>query len=161
MSSQLSEKLISVNANPVVELKEEQELVRVIQHRSGTNMLGIVFFSLTFGTILGTMGEKGEVVVNFFTTIFEVVMRMVILTCLFLSPIGITSVIMGKILDVEDLSLVISQLLMFIITVASGVFFYQFIVLQLIYFVIVRKNPYKFYSELVQPMLYAFATASK
>lgn len=161
MSSQMSEKLISVNANPVAELKEEQELVRVIQHRSGTNTLGIVFFCLTFGTILGTMGEKGEVVVKFFSVIFEVVMRMVILTCMFLSPIGITSVIMGKILDVEDLSLVISQLLMFIITVASGVFFYQFIVLQIIYFLIVRKNPFKFYTELIQPMLYAFATASK
>lgn len=161
VSLKMSQKLISVNANPVAELKEEEELVRVIQKRSGTNTLGIVFFCLTFGTILGTMGEKGEVVVNFFSAIFEVIMKMVILTCMFLSPIGITSVIMGKILDVEDLSLVISQLLMFIITVASGVFFYQFIVLQLIYFVIVRKNPFKFYSELVQPMLYAFATASK
>lgn len=142
-------------------MREEPEMIRVLQHRSGTNMLGIVFFCLTFGTILSTIGEKGEVVIKFFSAIFEVIMKMVILICMWLSPIGISSVIMGKILDVEDLSLVISQLLLFIITVASGVFFYQFIVLQLIYFLVVRKNPFKFYGELVQPMLYAFATASK
>jgi solute carrier family 1 (glial high affinity glutamate transporter), member 2 len=159
--SQESQKLISVNANPVAELKEEHELVRVVQYRSGTNTLGIVFFCLIFGTILGTIGEKGKVVVEFFAAIFEVIMKMVILACLWLSPIGISSVIMGKILDVEDLSLVLSQLLMFIITVASGVFFYQFIVSQMIYFLVVKKNPFNFYCELIQPMLYSFATASK
>lgn len=156
-----SQKLISVNANPVDELKEEREMIRVISYRSGTNTLGIVFFCLTFGTILGTIGEKGQVVISFFSAIFEVIMKMVILTCMWLSPIGISSVIAGKILDVEDLNLIISQLLLFIITVASGVFFYQFIVLQLIYFSIIKKNPFKFYAELIQPMLYSFATASK
>lgn len=156
-----SQKLLSVNANPVVELREEREMIRVISYRSGTNTLGIVFFCLTFGTILGTIGDKGHVVVNFFSAIFEVIMKMVILTCLWLSPIGISSVIAGKILDVENLNVIISQLLLFIITVASGVFFYQFIVLQFIYFFILRKNPFKFYAELIQPMLYSFATASK
>lgn len=136
-------------------------MIPVVQYRSGTNMLGIVFFCLVFGTILGTIGEKGHVVINFFTAVFEVIMKMVILACVWLSPIGISSVIAGKILSVENLSLVISQLLLFIITVASGVFLYQFIVLQAIYFLIVRKNPFKFYGELVQPLLYAFASASK
>lgn len=85
-----------------------------------TNTLGIVVFCLTFGTILGTIGEKGQVVVSFFAAIFEVVMKMVIITCLWISPIGISSVIAGKILDVENLNLIISQLLMFIITVVSS-----------------------------------------
>lgn len=142
-------------------LREQQEIVRIIQYRSGTNTLGIVFFCLTFGMILGTIGEKGYVVVNFFSAIFEVIMKMVILVCLWLSPFGISSVIAGKILDVENLSLILSQLLMFIITVAVGVFFYQLVVLQIIYFVIIRKNPFKFYVGLFPPMLYAFATASK
>jgi solute carrier family 1 (glial high affinity glutamate transporter), member 2 len=160
--SKESQKLISVNANPVAELREEREMVRVIQYRAGTNTLGIVFFCLTFGTILGTLkGDKGQVVIDFFSAIFEVIMKMVILCCLWLSPIGISSVIAGKILDVENLNLIISQLLLFIITVATGVFFYQFIVLQLIYFTIIKKNPFKFYGQLIQPMLYSFATASK
>lgn len=56
----------------------EEELIRVIQYRSGTNTLGIVFFCLVFGTFLGTLGEKkGQVVVDFFKAVFEVIMRMV------------------------------------------------------------------------------------
>lgn len=152
---------MSINANPVAELKEEAELIRVIQYRAGTNTLGIVFFCLTFGTILGTIGEKGQVVISFFSAIFEVIMKMVILTCMWLSPLGISSVIAGKILDVENLNLIISQLLLFIITIATGIFFYQFIVLQSIYFLIVKKNPFKFYAELAHPIMLSLATASK
>lgn len=48
-----------------------------IYFRSGTNTLGIIFFCLIFGTILGTMGRKANIVVEFFTIIEEVVMRMV------------------------------------------------------------------------------------
>ncbi|XP_022221519.2 excitatory amino acid transporter isoform X1 [Drosophila obscura] len=138
---------------------DEVVLVRDVQYRSGTNTLGIVFFCLVFGTFLGTIGQKGQVVVDFFSAIFEVIMKMV--TCvMWLTPVGISSVIAGKILSVDDLGLVMSQLIWFIFTVAIGVFFYQFVVMQAIYFVIVRRNPFKFYAGLIQAMLTAFATAS-
>ncbi|XP_055386681.1 excitatory amino acid transporter isoform X2 [Condylostylus longicornis] len=137
----------------------EVELVRVVQYRSGTNTLGIVFFCLVFGTFLGTIGTKGQVVIDFFSAVFEVVMKMV--TCvMWLTPLGISSVIAGKILGVVDLALVMSQLMWFIITVAIGVFLYQMFVMQLIYFLFLGRNPFKFYCGLIQPMLTAFATAS-
>ncbi|KAH8266474.1 hypothetical protein KR044_002297, partial [Drosophila immigrans] len=138
---------------------EEVVLVRDVQYRSGTNTLGIVFFCLVFGTFLGTIGQKGQVVVDFFAAVFEVVMKMV--TCvMWMTPLGISSVIAGKILSVDNLSLVMAQLIWFIITVAIGVVIYQFIVMQAIYFVFVRRNPFKFYKGLIEPMLTAFATAS-
>lgn len=59
------------------EVLGDEELIRVIQYRSGTNTLGIVFFCLVFGTFLGTLGEKGQVVIDFFKAVFEVIMRMV------------------------------------------------------------------------------------
>ena len=45
--------------------------------RSGTNTLGIIFFCLTFGTVLGSLGKKGKIVIDFFHTIDEVIMKMV------------------------------------------------------------------------------------
>ena len=149
-------KLIELNANPEQELKE---IIKEIQYRLGTNTLGIVFFCLVFGTLLGTIGEKGQVVVSFFNAIFEVIMKIV--SCvMWLTPIGISSIIAGKILDVDNLSLVMSQLLWFILTVVIGVFLYQFAVMQLVYFLIIKQNPFKYYCGLIQPMLTAFATAS-
>lgn len=76
------------------------------------------------------------------------------------SPIGISSVICAKILSVANLSLVMSQLALFIVTVVGGVFLYQFTILQLIYFVFVRKNPFKFWMGLFQSWMTAFSTAS-
>ncbi|XP_066594060.1 excitatory amino acid transporter isoform X1 [Prorops nasuta] len=138
---------------------EEEELIRVIQYRSGTNTLGIVFFCLVFGTFLGTLGEKGQVVIDFFKAVFEVIMRMVSMV-MWMTPIGITSVIAGKILGVTDLGLVMSQLAWFIVTIVIGVFFYQLVIMQLIYLGFVRKNPFKFYAGLAQGTLTAFAMAS-
>ncbi|XP_011055331.1 PREDICTED: excitatory amino acid transporter isoform X1 [Acromyrmex echinatior] len=137
----------------------DEELMRVVQYRSGTNTLGIVFFCLVFGTFLGTLGEKGQVVIDFFKAVFEVIMRMVS-TVMWMTPIGITSVIAGKILGVDDLVLVMSQLAWFIVTIAIGVFLYQLVIMQLIYAAFVRKNPFKFYAGLAQGTLTAFAMAS-
>jgi solute carrier family 1 (high affinity glutamate transporter) protein 2 len=77
-----------------------------------------------------------------------------------MTPIGITSVIAGKILSVKDLSLVMSQLIWFIITIVIGVFVNQLVIMQLIYLIIVKKNPYRFYAGLAQGTLTAFAMAS-
>jgi len=132
---------------------------KTLDYRSGTNTLGIIFFCLTFGTVLGSLGEVGKPLVNLFSIIDQVIMKMVYIV-MWVSPVGIASVIAARILSVADLALVMSQLGLFMVTVCSGVFFYQFVCLQLIYFMIVRKNPYKFWWGLFQSWMTAFATAS-
>lgn len=67
----------NVTDQVATEVLGSEELMRVVQYRSGTNTLGIVFFCLVFGTFLGTLGEKGQVVIDFFKAVFEVIMRMV------------------------------------------------------------------------------------
>ncbi|XP_050668695.1 excitatory amino acid transporter isoform X2 [Leptidea sinapis] len=139
--------------------ESERVLVRMVKYRSGTNTLGLVFFCLVFGSLLGTLGAKGQVVVDFFQAIFEVIMKMVT-GVMWFTPIGVSSVIAGKILGVENVAEVMSQLGWFITTVSVGVFLYQLIVMQLLYFLFLGKNPYKFYWGLSHAMLTASATAS-
>lgn len=79
---------------------------------------------------------------------------------MWVSPVGIGSVICAKILSVSQLSLFMSQLALFIVTVVSGIFLYQFTVLQLIYLAVVRKNPFRFWWDMFQSWMTAFATAS-
>ncbi|XP_030028877.1 excitatory amino acid transporter isoform X2 [Manduca sexta] len=135
------------------------DLVRVVSYRSGTNTLGLVFFCLVFGSLLGTLGSKGQVVIDFFQAIFEVIMKMVT-GVMWFTPVGVSSIIAGKILGVDDVAQVMSQLVWFIATVTAGVFLYQLVVLQLVYFLFLRRNPYKFYWGLSHAMLTASATAS-
>ena len=132
---------------------------KTLNYRSGTNTLGIIFFCLTFGTVLGSLGPSGKPLINLFSIIDQVIMKMVYMV-MWVSPIGIASVIAAKILGVSDIALVMSQLGLFILTACSGIFFYQFVCLQLIYFLIVRKNPFKFWWGLFQSWMTAFATAS-
>ena len=44
--------------------------------RNGTNTLGIIFFCLAFGTVLGSLGEKAAGVIQFFAVIDEVIVLM-------------------------------------------------------------------------------------
>jgi len=138
---------------------EMETLSKMLSYRSGTNTLGIIFFCLTFGTVLGSLGKKAQLVVDFFKIIDEVIMKMVN-AIMWISPVGISSVICAKILGVAHLGSVMSQLGLFIFTVCSGIFIYQFTILQAIYFVFVRKNPFKFWWGLFQAWMTAFATAS-
>jgi hypothetical protein len=50
---------------------------RQLTYRSGTNTLGIIFFCLTFGTVLGSFGAKAKPVIDFFNVIDEVILSMV------------------------------------------------------------------------------------
>lgn len=54
-----------------------------------------------FGSLLGTLGAKGQVVIDFFQAIFEVIMKMVT-GVMWFTPVGVSSVIAGKILGVEN-----------------------------------------------------------
>ncbi|KAL0267606.1 UNVERIFIED_CONTAM: hypothetical protein PYX00_009832 [Menopon gallinae] len=141
-------------------LEDGLKLVRTLKLRDGTNNIGIIAFSLLFGTVLGTIEtSNSQAVIEFFRTVYEVVMK-IMSGIMWLTPVGISSVICGKILSVSDIKLVITQLGWFILTVVVGIIIYQLIVMQLIYFVIIRRNPYKFYWQLTPGMLVAFATAS-
>jgi len=132
---------------------------KILANRSGTNTLGIIFFCLTFGTVLGSIGKKAETVLNFFKIIDEVIMKMVC-GIMWISPIGISSVICAKILGVANLGSVMSQLGLFILTACLGIFIFQLVIYQAIYLFFVGKNPFKFWWGLFQAWMTAFATAS-
>ncbi|XP_069175892.1 excitatory amino acid transporter-like isoform X2 [Procambarus clarkii] len=135
------------------------ELVRSVRYRAGTNTLGIIVFCLVFGTLLGSLGKKGAVVVDFFSIIDTVILK-IVTGVMWLSPIGVASVIMSKILSVENLGTVMSNLGLFIVTVVVGVFIYQWIIQNLFYFLFTRRNPFTFYFNLLEPWVTSFATAS-
>jgi len=135
------------------------EVVRQVHTRQGTNTLGIIVFCLVFGTVLGSMGKRAAVVVDFFSVVDEVVLK-IVTAIMWLSPVGVASVIMSKILTVEELSTVMSTLALFIVTCVVGILLYQIVFQNLLYLLIVRKNPFTFYFNLLEAWVTAFATAS-
>lgn len=77
------------------------------------------------------------------------------------SPVGIASLIAGKIAAIGDMELVARQLGMYMVTVIVGLVIHGGLILPAIFFAITRKSPFTFYSGIFQAWLTALGTASR
>uniref|UniRef100_A0A673BUR6 Amino acid transporter n=1 Tax=Sphaeramia orbicularis TaxID=375764 RepID=A0A673BUR6_9TELE len=132
---------------------------RSLQFKSGMNVLGLIGFFVAFGVIMGKMGEKAKLMLEFFNVLNEIVMRLVS-AIMWYSPLGIACLICGKIISIADLEVVARQLGMYMITVIVGLIIHGGIFLPLIYFVIVKQNPFTFFMGIFQAWVTALGTAS-
>lgn len=127
--------------------------------RAGPSTLGLVVFCILFGTVLNTIGSKGKVIKEFFEGCFEILMKLTTVV-MWLSGVGMCSIITGKLLSIGNLQEILSQLAVFVVCVLLGLAFHQLVMLPLIYFFYIRKNPFAFYSNLADPWITAFGVSS-
>ncbi|XP_018593482.2 excitatory amino acid transporter 3-like [Scleropages formosus] len=130
-----------------------KEYTVVGSYSDGVNILGLIVFCLVFGLIIGQMGEKGRILVEFFDALNEATMKIVQIIMCYM-PVGILFLISSKIMEVEDWD-IFRKLGLYMVTVVTGLVIHAAIILPLLYLVIVRKNPYKF----IQGMSRALVTA--
>ncbi|XP_028313633.1 excitatory amino acid transporter 1-like isoform X2 [Gouania willdenowi] len=137
----------------------EEEMIPVPGAVSGINALGLVVFSMCFGLIIGSMGEQGKPLKDFFDCLNEAIMRLVAII-MWYAPIGILFLIAGKIVEMEDISAMGGQLGMYTVTVICGLLIHAVLVLPTLYFIITRKNPLVFMAGLLQALITALGTSS-
>ncbi|KAF7697745.1 hypothetical protein HF521_004255 [Silurus meridionalis] len=130
-----------------------------LEFKWGMNVLGLIGFFITFGICIGKMGERGKIMSEFFNILNEIIMKMVSMI-MWYSPVGIASLICGKIAAIGDLEAMAQQLGMYMVTVIVGLIIHGGIVLPMIYFSVTRKNPFIFYSGIFQAWITALGTAS-
>ncbi|XP_033889756.2 excitatory amino acid transporter 3-like isoform X1 [Acipenser ruthenus] len=127
-------------------------------YSDGINVLGLIVFCLVFGIVIGQMGEKGRVLVDFFDAINEATMKIVQIIMCYM-PIGIFFLIAAKIIEVEDWD-IFRKLGMYMVTVLTGLAIHAIVCLPLLYFIIVRKNPLTFAMGMAQALLTALMISS-
>uniref|UniRef100_A0A3P8VZP9 Amino acid transporter n=1 Tax=Cynoglossus semilaevis TaxID=244447 RepID=A0A3P8VZP9_CYNSE len=137
----------------------QEEMVPVPGTINGINALGLVVFSMCFGLIIGNMREQGQPLKDFFDSLNEVIMRLVGII-MWYAPLGILFLIAGKIVEMDDISSMGSQLAMYTVTVISGLLIHATVVLPTLYFIITRKNPFVFIGGLLQALVTALGTSS-
>ncbi|XP_022245179.1 excitatory amino acid transporter-like [Limulus polyphemus] len=128
-------------------------------YKDGTNVLGLIIFCIAFGVICSQLGEEGEMMVNFFVILNDIIMKIVVLV-MWYSPFGIMSLIIGKIMDIKDLARTAQQLGLYMLTVITGLIIHAGLTLPLLYFAITRKNPLTFVKGMLQAWITALGTAS-
>ncbi|XP_059956812.1 excitatory amino acid transporter 3 [Mesoplodon densirostris] len=127
-------------------------------YSDGINVLGLIVFCLVFGIVIGKMGERGQILVDFFSALSDATMKIVQIIMCYM-PVGILFLIAGKIMEVEDWQ-IFRKLGLYMATVLSGLAIHSIVILPLMYFVIVRKNPFRFALGMAQALLTALMISS-
>uniref|UniRef100_A0A667XS81 Amino acid transporter n=2 Tax=Myripristis murdjan TaxID=586833 RepID=A0A667XS81_9TELE len=125
----------------------------------GMNILGLVLFAMVFGVALRKLGDEGEELIRFFNAFNEATMVLVSWIMWYV-PFGIMFLVGSKIVEMEDVVLLVTSLGKYIFASILGHIIHGGIVLPLIYFGFTRKNPFSFLSGLITPFTTAFATCS-
>ncbi|XP_018048184.1 PREDICTED: excitatory amino acid transporter 3-like, partial [Atta colombica] len=129
------------------------------EYVAGTNVLGLVFYSLLIGLAIGKIGEKGKPLSDFFTSLADVTMKIMRWVTL-LAPVGVTFLIAGRMLEIDDFSDIISHLVFYILTVFIGLILQGFVILPFLHWIITRRSPYKIISKLGPSFAAAIGTSS-
>ncbi|XP_064173758.1 neutral amino acid transporter A isoform X1 [Anguilla rostrata] len=135
------------------------EKVPVGMEIEGMNILGLVLFAMVFGVALRKLGDEGEELIRFFNAFNEATMVLVSWIMWYV-PIGIMFLVGSKIVEMEDVVLLVTSLGKYIFASILGHMIHGGIVLPLIYFGFTRKNPFSFLAGLITPFTTAFATCS-
>nr|XP_046184760.1 excitatory amino acid transporter 3-like isoform X2 [Oncorhynchus gorbuscha] len=95
-----------------------KDYIIVGSYSDGLNVLGLIVFCVAFGLVIGKMGERGRILLEFFDAINEATMRLVQIIMCYM-PVGILFLIAAKIIEVEDWE-IFRKLGMYMVTVLSG-----------------------------------------
>uniref|UniRef100_A0A8C2Y5Y5 Amino acid transporter n=1 Tax=Coturnix japonica TaxID=93934 RepID=A0A8C2Y5Y5_COTJA len=117
-SSTATEEPVTTATTAEVLENKTQEYKIVGMYSDGINVLGLIVFCLVFGMVIGNMGEKGQVLVDFFNALNEATMKIVQIIMWYM-PIGIVFLIAGKIIEVEDWE-IFRKLGLYMATVLTG-----------------------------------------
>ncbi|XP_034021161.1 excitatory amino acid transporter 3 [Thalassophryne amazonica] len=87
-------------------------------YSNGINVLGLITFCVAFGLVIGNMGEKGRILLEFFDALNEATMKLVQIIMCYM-PVGILFLIAAKIIEVEDWE-IFRKMGLYMVTVLSG-----------------------------------------
>ncbi|XP_011638620.1 excitatory amino acid transporter 1-like isoform X2 [Pogonomyrmex barbatus] len=138
---------------PLEEWELEEKIV------PGSNILGLVVFATVMGITLGKMGPQAKPLLSFFDSLSGAMM-LITNWVIWLSPIGVLSLVASKITEMKSLEEVVSQLGMYFLTVLIALLIHGFLVLPGMYFLLTKKNPYIYISNMAEALVTAFGTSS-
>ena len=125
-------------------------------------ILPIIMFSLVFGGVLTTLGEKGKLVISVFDGINIAIMKIVHLVMYF-APLGVFALVSSKLGAAGGGDLFLAELLKigkFAISVILGLMIHALITLPAILFFVAKQNPLIYFKNMSNALTTALSTAS-
>lgn len=121
------------------------------------SMLQIIFFAVIFGFALSGLGERGKPVLNFFTIVGDVMIRMTSIVMLY-APIGVFGLISYTV--AQHGIAVLLPLFKLLLTSFFTTAFLVIVILAPMVAILAKTGPKKFFKGIFEPWLIAFTTCS-
>lgn len=128
-----------------------------IKGLSDGNMLQIILFAIIIGIILAKLGEKVEVVSNFFAQFNDIMMEMTNMI-MKLAPVGVFCLITRTFSGIGFSAFI--PLLKYMVSVLLSLAFHCLVIYAALFFIFTRLNPYHFIKKYLPVMGFAFSTAT-
>ena len=130
----------------------------VLQAAATADMLALIFFAIVFGAAVTTMPDRTrKVVVDLFDALFDAMMRLTSGIIVFL-PIGVYALITRMVGTTGFDSF--RPLLLYVVTIASGLTLHLFLTLPLLLILLGRISPRIHFANMREPLLIAVSTSS-
>ena len=162
MVSEVSERVAGKQGMGITDILQSFVSPNLIESMVKMDILPIIIFSLVFGGVLTTLGEKGKSVINFFDAVNEAIMKMVHLV-LYLAPVGIFALIASKLGAAGGGDAFWGELMKigkFAVTVIAALLVHALVVLPAILWFVARRNPLTYFKGASAALTTAFSTAS-
>lgn len=132
----------------------------IVSAMANNEMLSIIFFALVFGFFITKIKKKhAEVLKDFFTAVFEVMMKVTLFVIKF-TPLGIFGIVAKTVADQDDLSGLVTSMGLYMFTVILALAIHATITLPLIVKWVGKAKPLKHFRNMTTPLLTAFSTSS-
>jgi len=123
------------------------------------NMLGLIFFSILFGTFMSRIQEDLKTTLtNFWKGVFETMMLITIWIMTYIAPIGVFGLVAKTVSDTGFAGF--QPILAFLLTVTFALCLHMFVVLPLMLRFIAKVHPIRHFRAMTPALLTAFSTSS-
>ncbi len=132
----------------------------IIDAAAKGKVLPLIVFSLLFGAVLTTIGEKGRPVIQFFESLNVAIMKLVN-WIIYFAPLGVMALIGGIVAENrESLGELLSSLGLYSLTVILGLLIHAVIILPIMLKMFSGRKPMQYFLNMGQALTTAFTTAS-
>ena len=162
LTTDIPEKVAGKESIGITDILESFVTPNLFESMAKMEILPIIMFSLVFGGVLTTLGEKGKLVISVFDGINIAIMKIVHLVMYF-APLGVFALISSKLGAAGGGDLFLAELLKigkFAVTVILGLMIHALITLPAILYFVAKQNPLTYFKNMSAALTTALSTAS-
>ena len=162
LTTDIPEKVAGKESIGITDILESFVTPNLFESMAKMEILPIIMFSLVFGGVLPTLGEKGKLVISVFDGSNIAIMKIVHLVMYF-APLGVFALVSSKLGAAGGGDLFLAELLKigkFAVTVILGLMIHALITLPAILYFVAKQNPLTYFKNMSAALTTALSTAS-